>query len=137
MFQTVLGIILGGSVLAFVQFLIQRSDGKTAQYEALVKSVAELKQQISNLHEELKLFDEKMDMRATVEARIRILNFSDELMDKRLHSKDSFDQCMSDITQYKAYCEAHPEFKNDQTVATVNYITKCYAERLEKNDFLR
>lgn len=137
MFQTLIGAILGGSFLAFVQFLIQRADSKTDQYEALIKSFAALKSEIEDIKTAIKSLDEKGDMRATVEARIRILKFADELNEGRLHSKDSFDQCMSDISLYKKYCEAHPLFKNDQTVATVNFITKCYTERLEKHDFLR
>lgn len=137
MIQTLIGVILGGSFLAFVQFLIQRADSKTDQYEAIVKAIAEIKKEISDLANDIGKMDEKLDMRATVEARIRILKFSDELTEGRLHSKDSFDQCMSDISQYRKYCDVHPEFKNDQTVATVNHITKCYAERLEKHDFLR
>ena len=51
------------------------------------------------------------------------------------HSKDSWDQCMADITGYEKYCDAHPDFKNNQAVITIEYIRKNYADRLEKHDF--
>ena len=136
MIQTLIGVLLGGSFLAFVQFLIQRADSRTDSYEAIVKAIAEIKKEISDLANDLGKMDEKMDMRATVEARIRILKFADELTEGRMHSKDSFDQCMSDISTYRRYCDEHPKFKNDQTAATVDYISKCYTERLAKHDFL-
>ncbi len=129
--QTFLGILLGGGVLTFVQFLISRHDKKTDELGEIRKSIDELKKCI------LKLND-KVDERDAVTARVRILRFADELVyePEKRHSKDSFDQALSDISEYNHYCESHPNFKNDQTVATVTYINKVYQERLEKKDFL-
>jgi hypothetical protein len=42
---------------------------------------------------------------------------------------------MSDIDYYENYCQAHPKFKNNQTVATVEHIKHGYSERLEKRDW--
>lgn len=136
MIQTLIGVIFGGSFLAFVQFLIQRADSKTDKYEAIVKAIAEIKKEISDLANDIGKMDEKLDMRATVEARIRILKFSDELTEGRLHSKDSFDQCMSDIDTYESYTNTHPDFKNNQTINTVKHINAVYQERLSAHDFL-
>lgn len=73
-----------------------------------------------------------------VTARFRILAFGDELLyepDKK-HSKDSFDQINSFIDFYEKYCSSHPDFKNNQTGATVEHIKKTYKDRLDKRDFL-
>jgi hypothetical protein len=53
------------------------------------------------------------------------------------HSKDAWDQVMSDIDYYKKYTEPgkHPDFKNGQTEATIEHIEHGYRERLEKRDF--
>lgn len=129
MVTTLISFILGGSFLGFVQFLISRRDSKNDRFDAIVKELAELRAEIRSI-------DEKGDQRDAVEARVRILKFNDDLLEGRRHSKDSYDQAMSDITRYEQYCNEHPNFKNHQTVLTIANINNSYAERLEKHDFL-
>lgn len=126
---TTISFILGGSFLGFLQFLISRKDAKNDRFDTIVKEIAELRSEVRAL-------DAKGDMRDAVESRVRILRFNDELLEGRKHTKDSYDQVMSDITVYDAYCDANPKFKNNQTAMTVANINKSYAERLEKHDFL-
>ena len=121
-------ILLGGSFLAFLQFLITRRDNKNDRFQTIVKAIGDLKERIE-------IIDQKGDRREAVSCRVRILRFEDELQEGRRHSKDGFDQVLSDITTYNTYCENHPDFKNEQTVATVAHIKSVYAERLEKRDF--
>ena len=124
-----LSFILGGSFLGFLQFIINRRDAKNDRFDAIVTELAELRAEIRSI-------DEKGDLREAVESRVRILKFNDELLEGRRHSKDSYDQAMSDITNYETYCEVHPDFKNNQTVMTIAHINSSYTERLEKHDFL-
>lgn len=126
--QTFIGIILGGSFLAFLEFLIQRHDKKHDKLEEIKKTIESLRKDIANI-------DEKSDRREAETRRVRILDFEDELQEGRYHSKDSFDQVMNDVTEYNRYCEKHPEFKNEQTVATVEHIIEVYHDRLKKHDF--
>lgn len=127
-FSTVIGFLLGGSFLGFVEFLLRRYDSKHDRFDSIVKEIACIRQ-------DLKRVEEKGDKREAIASRVRILRFSDELQDGRRHSKDSFDQVLSDITEYEHYCAEHPLFKNNQTEATVSHIKRCYAERLERRDF--
>lgn len=129
MVTTLISFILGGSFLGFVQFLISRRDSKNDRFDAIVKELAELRSEIRSI-------DEKGDQRDAVEARVRILKFNDDLLEGRKHSKDSYDQAMSDITRYEQYCNDHPHFKNNQTALTIANINNSYTERLEKHDFL-
>lgn len=96
----------------------------------------DLTEKVDRLEVRLAAIDEKTDKQVAINRRVRILKFNDELQRELNHSKESFDQVLQDITDYEAYCAAHPDFKNNQTVETVAYIKKCYAERLEKHDFL-
>ena len=138
-FTTLVGVLLGGGVLAFVQFLIQRNDSKHDKMEEVNKSIRTLsekaKERFDALDRKIDTVDEKGDERFAVSSRVRILRFEDELQEKRKHSKDSWDQAMSDIDYYENYCQAHPKFKNNQTVATVEHIKNEYRERLEKHDW--
>lgn len=126
--ETFIGIILGGSFLAFLEFLIRRHDQKHDRMASVLEQIKALRQRVDEI-------DAKGDEREAVNMRVRILRFADEMMEERRHSKDSFDQVLSDITGYDKYCAAHPEFRNNQTAATVDYIKRNYAERLEKHDF--
>ena len=127
--QTFLGIILGGSFLAFLEFLIQRYDKKHDRFKTIEESIKALAEKVVQI-------DEKADRREAVSCRVRILRFEDELQRDQRHTKDSFDQVMSDITDYNQYCTDHPKFRNDQTVQTVEHIRRVYADRLEHHDFL-
>ena len=138
-FTTLVGFLLGGGVLAFIQFLITRHDSKHDKMEEVTKSIRALSEDIKErfdvLDRKIDTVNAKGDERFAVSSRVRILRFEDELQEKRKHSKDSWDQAMSDIDYYENYCQAHPKFKNNQTVATVEHIKHGYSERLEKRDW--
>ena len=125
----VLDILIGGGLLGLVQYLISRHDNKHDRFKAIQESIDKLSEHIDEI-------DAKGDERNAVEYRVRILRFEDELLEGRKHSKDSWDQVMSDITGYEQYCETHKDFKNGQTAATIAHIERSYQERLEKHDFV-
>lgn len=122
-------LLLGGGMLAFLQFLISRHDQKHDKLKGVYEAIEGLSKQI-------KAVADKADERSAVASRVRILRFADEMMEGRRHSKDSWDQAMSDVTDYERYTESHPDFKNSQTAATVEYLQKNYMQRLEQHDFL-
>ncbi len=95
----------------------------------------ELSSQISAVSAKLKSMEEDNEEDRAITARVRILIFEDELQEGRRHSKDRFDQVLVDIDNYDNYCSKHPEFKNNQTRATVAHIRRVYSSRLEKHDF--
>lgn len=138
-FNTVLGVIMGGGVLAFIQFMIQRHDKKHDKLKGVTDSIQtlseDMKERFDTLDLKIDKVDAKGDERFAISSRVRILRFEDELQEERKHSKDSWDQVMADIDYYDEYCAAHPKFKNNQTVATVEHIQHGYRERLEKRDF--
>ena len=80
---------------------------------------------------------ESVEETRAIAARVRILRFGDELLEGRLHSKDTFDQTLLDIDNYEKYCKTHENFKNHVTEETVALIKEKYRIRLRKNDFVR
>lgn len=121
MWQAIIAAVLSGGIFAFIEFLIRRKDDKNSVLKDIVNRLERL--------------ENKVDEGDAINSRVRILHFADEMMEERRHSKDSFDQVLSDITFYNNYCSTHPDFKNSQTEATAAFIKRKYEERLEKHDF--
>ena len=80
---------------------------------------------------------ESVEETRAIAARVRILSFGDELLEGRLHSKDTYDQALLDIDNYERYCKSHENFKNHITEETVAFIQEKYRERLRNNSFTR
>ena len=124
-----LGILLGGGFLGFIEFLLKRYDAKHDKYESVVK-------ELSSIRKDIKSLADQVDRREAINCRVRILRFADELVDGRRHSKDSFDQVLADITDYNHYCASHPDFKNNQTAATAEHIEHTYKKCMEERSFV-
>lgn len=122
-------VLVGGGILAFIQFLINRHDSKHDRLKDLTEAIEKLSEKVDKI-------DEKGDERNAVNMRVRILRFRDEMLESRNHTHDSFQQVLSDIDEYEKYCDKHPGFRNNQTTATIEHIKHNYQERLEKHDFL-
>ena len=129
MVQGVATILIGGGLFAFIQFLINRHDSKHDKLKDLTEAIEKLSEKIDGI-------DQKGDERNAVNMRVRILRFRDEMLAGQNHTHDSFQQVLGDIDEYEQYCDKHPDFRNNQTVATIGHIKRNYAERLEKHDFL-
>ena len=85
---------------------------------------------------QIKKINDKIDRIPAETARINILRFGDEIKNHVQHSEEYYNQILADITEYEKYCHAHPDFKNERTVATEKVIRSNYEEHLKNNDFL-
>ena len=68
--------------------------------------------------------------------RARILQFNNELLREIPHTREDFIEILSEVDFYEKYCGSHPQYKNNRAVNAVENIKKCYAEGLQKHDFL-
>lgn len=91
---------------------------------------------LDSLEEKVNNIESSSDERNAISCRVRILQFGDEVRRGMKHSQENFDQVLSDIDDYERYCNSHPEFKNNKTVAAKEKILKVYSERMDNNDFL-
>ncbi len=78
----------------------------------------------------------EFEMERAITARRCILNFNGELLEGRKHTKEAFDQILSDIDSYERYCHEHPQFQNNKTVLSTQHIKKVYMNCEEKGSFL-
>ena len=79
-----------------------------------------------------------MDDRRTADGhRARILHFNNELLRDIDHTHEEFREVLSEIDDYEAYCDEHPEYPNNRAVLAIENIRENYKERLKKHDFLQ
>lgn len=121
---TVLGFILGGSFLTFLQFLINRHDNKQDKNDAVLSAIKELDGRVERI-------EKSLDERDAVLARTHILRFSDDIYNGIKHSKEYYDQTLDDLKTYTKYCEANPGFANGRTEKAGEYIQKEYDRLIE------
>ena len=138
--QTLVSVLIGGGILGFIEFLLKRKYEKEDKHDAVIDAIKELDEKVderfNTLDKKIDEVDKKGDERAAVSSRVRILRFRDEMLEGKSHTHDSFQQVLTDIDDYEKYCEIHPDFKNNQTLRTIEHIKANYDERLDKNDFL-
>ena len=121
--------VIGSNALwGFIQFLLQRKDNKEDCSKKIIEMIKKLDEKIDTLGGDL-------SEHSAIACRVRILKFMDEILEGWEHSHDSYVQVMQDITNYLNYCREHPEFKNHQTEASIEYIKNDYQKHLETNDF--
>lgn len=143
--------VIGSNALwGFIQFLLQRKDKKEDCSKKIIEMIQKLDEKLDEkiaeldgrsierndkLNKKIDKLDDELSERGAISCRVRILKFMDEILEGWEHSHDSYVQAMQDITNYLNYCREHPEFKNHQTEASIEYIKNDYQERLEKNNF--
>ena len=95
-----------------------------------------IKDSIAEISKQQQGLSKKIDENEAKGARRRILRFADELLQKKKHTKDYFDDVLADIDMYDRYCKANPDFPNNRTMMAEANIKMAYKEMLEEHDFL-
>lgn len=124
MIGTVVSVLIGGGLLGFIQFLINRHDKKNDRLEEVLGAIQQIKKELKELKEDT-------GRQSAVLARTHILRFADELYNSVKHSKEYFDQTLDDIKTYEQYCKSNEAFANGRTEVAARYIKAEY-ERLLK-----
>lgn len=93
--------------------------------------------------DEVKKIDKKIDDHIKNEeiehirnVRQRILRFSDEILMGKKHSKEHFDEVLSDIDAYEKYCDAHTDYINNKAVLSIETIKDVYNDCLINHGFV-
>ena len=91
---------------------------------------------VNKLSAEMDEIREDMARGKAENQRTKIIRFGSEIRLREKHTKDYFDEIMTDITEYEKYCDTHPDFKNNITSASSEIIKETYKRCLEENSFL-
>lgn len=127
------GAALIGAIVSIVTLLLNR---KWQKEDRTADRITELSGKVDNVASELKAHIEANEIEAVQSARVRILRFADECRREEKHSKEFFDSVLDDIDLYEHYCESHPKFKNNKTVASTKIIKDLYEECVLGDKFI-
>lgn len=116
-------------LFSLIQFLVARHDAKKGKRAELDKKIDGIREDLDSLKAEIKKSD-------ALQARRRILRFNDELLCGIKHTKEMFDDILSDIDTYDAYCKAHPEFHNSKGGLAKKHIKEIYLNCEKEASFL-
>ena len=123
------------------------NEGTMKEVSAIRKEITGINSKVDNL--EQKVNEVKEDMTSRLDAaedrreedkvcvaRARILRFGGEAIRGMTHTKEEFDNVLADIDNYEQYCDTHPKFPNNKTVAITKRIKDIYNDCLINNSFL-
>ncbi len=127
--QTLIGGLLGGGLIKFIEFLIRRKDEKEDKNSEILKAVRDLSKKISDI-------ETRLDRENADDARRNILAFDDELRRSMEHSEESFNQILEDINFYEQFCTEHPKYENNKATNAMKHINKVYQCVKAENRFI-
>lgn len=134
-------ILTGGGVVFVLLTIIQITPIKLDPWSAIARIIGraingEVMTKVDKLSHDLQEMKATEEERDAVNARIRILQFGDELCMNVRHTRERFNQILADIDMYENYCDTHPTFENNQSVMTIQNIKDVYHDCMKKHDFL-
>lgn len=86
-----------------------------------------------------KMLDDHIRKDADREAdyhRARILQFNNELLQSKPHTREEFIDILAEIDAYRNHCRLHDDYPNSRATHALANIERVYDDRLAKQDFL-
>lgn len=114
---------------------IGRTVGRSINKE-MMDQVNDLQSEIKGIKNEVNALKKDEELERVRMARKRILRFNDEILFGKRHSKEHFDEILSDIDVYEDYCRTHEDYENNKAVLAIATIREVYKDCLKTHDFL-
>lgn len=95
-----------------------------------------LKGSIDTLNQKMDEMQLKSDRKYATDCRYRIIRFNDELLKQEKHTKEHFDQILTDIDEYEEYCRTDKDYKNNKAMLAIENIKNTYKKCAEESAFL-
>lgn len=99
------------------------------------KMNADLLHKISDIEQQLKDQDDKIDNNEKDRIRYEILDFANSCRNRQLHTKEEFDHIIEQYDKYEIIM-AKLEQPNGKVTQAMKYIYTLYTERQVNNDFI-
>ena len=116
--------------------LIIRFDDAVNSIKDFAVELGLIKSDILELKESNRRQDNERKLDKALDARRRILRFADEVRRGEKHSLEHFNNVFIDVHNYEAYCNDHPDFKNNRADVSIKCIQQVYEQCTLDNSFL-
>lgn len=116
--------------------LMTRFEEAFGSIKDLAVELGLIKADILDLKESNRRQDNERKLDKALDARRRILRFSDEVRRGEKHSQEHFNNVFIDIHNYETYCSDHPDFKNNRADVSIKCIQQVYEQCTIDNSFL-
>lgn len=114
---------------------IARTIGRALNKE-LMDKLESVQGDVKDLGAKHNNLEDRMDKDKADDCRTKILRFDDELRRGIEHSEEFFNQILEDISDYKHYCNTHPNYKNDKATHAIARINSVYRKCMSENSFI-
>lgn len=143
---TLIGLSGGGVLLLLSAFIkipkievnvwawLARKIGNEMNHDML-KAIDETNAKLNSLSKRLDNHEDRDAKREAKRCRTQIVEFGDELLEGRAHSKDHFDTIILACEDYEHYCADHPDFRNGVTTDTIKVIHEEYLRLWKTHSF--
>lgn len=108
----------------------------SGKIDDLDKRIDDVEKLIGEVQETQENDRKAVERNNAITSRVRVLGFNEEILRGERHSKESYDQILSDISDYRHYCAENPTFENDRAILAIQNIERCYQKHLTDRDFL-
>lgn len=147
--MTISDIIFGsGGALALLLTLVEVSSIKINPWSAIAKALGrafngdvlkKLESMQATQAETRKMLDDHIRQDADRAAdlhRARILQFNNELLQSKPHTREEFIDILAEIDAYRSHCRQYEDYPNSRATHAMANIERVYDDRLRKQDFL-
>ena len=90
---------------------------------------------VGELQEKLEALTKDVEQEKVDNKRWNILDFANSCRNGRMHTKEEWNHCLSQLKEYESYCE-EKDIDNGVIEEDAKYLRELYHERCIKNDFL-
>lgn len=104
-------------------------------HKDIVKELEANKLEISELKKDFNEFKREQLFNEATAARRRILRFNDEAVFGVKHTREHFDEIISDIDNYEAFCKENRDYQNNKGKLAMKNIKDIYQDRIRDNTF--
>lgn len=89
----------------------------------------------NDLASKLDSLEYKIDRNQAETYRTRILRFNGEIKRAVHHDEEEFNDVLSAIDGYEAFCREHPDYPNNKALLAIENVKNVYRETFSKNNF--
>lgn len=104
-------------------------------FKGVIDQLKENKEEIVALKDELAEFKKEQNFNEATAARRRILRFNDEAIFGMKHTREHFDEIISDIDNYESFCKENTDYQNNKGKMAMKNIKDIYQRRISENKF--